>query len=190
MIDVTAGNAAFDCSQLEISQPSALETVAEAFPRSNAIPPPVSAASYFPEPGALTSPLATQHPDVCSKNPWAPATTNTRPRAEGRDLTNFLNYLVKHIRSISPASVCFDDRYNQDVIITAVLKGWQALSRYRQQCPLWEVLQMVDQCLFKDINIVERISVLRMLHLRYLSEVNAHMPTVVEGPLPPWFSPQ
>jgi len=177
-------NGAFDCSQLGISQSPALETLGEGYPRSNAILPAVSAAAYFPGPDALTPAIQTQ-----TKSPWTPATSST-PRAEGRDLTNFLNNLVKHIRSISPAAVCFDDRYNQDVIITAVLKGWQALSKYQQQCPLWAVLQMVDQCLFKDINFVERISVLRMLHLRYLSEVNVHLPTVVEGPLPPWFSPQ
>jgi hypothetical protein len=111
-----------------------------------------------------------------------------RPPAEGRDLTNFLNNLVKHIRSMSPSMVCFDDNINQDVIITAVLKGWKSLSRYQRQCPLWAVLQMVDQTLFKDCNLVERISVLRMLHMRYLSEVNLHTP--VEGPLPPWFTPQ
>ncbi|CZT17223.1 uncharacterized protein RCC_03056 [Ramularia collo-cygni] len=183
--DMPNGAGQFDCSQLGISQSPGVETLVEGLPRSSAIVPAVSAAAYFPGSDALTPAIQTQ-----TKNPWSPATSSARPRAEGRDLTNFLNNLVKHIRSISPGSVCFDDRYNQDVIITAVLKGWPALSKYQQQCPLWAVLQMVDQCLFKDINLVERISVLRMLHLRYLSEVNVHLPTVVEGPLPPWFSPQ
>lgn len=190
MTDATAGDAAFDCSQLGISQSPALESLGEGFPRSNAILPLASAASYFTGPEAMTPAIQTQNSNIGIKDPRASATNSTRPRAEGRDLTNFLNNLVKHIRSISPAAVCFDDRYNQDVIITAVLKGWQALSRYQRHCPLWAVLQMVDQCLFKDINLVERISVLRMLHLRYLSEINVHLPTVVEGPLPPWFSPQ
>lgn len=96
------------------------------------------------------------------------ATTGRAATPGGRDLTMFLNHLVDHIRNIPPERICYDDEHNQDVIINAVLKGWKfAMSRYEQVCPLWEVLQMVDMCLFKDCNMVERISCLRMLHKRY-----------------------
>ncbi|KAI5370937.1 hypothetical protein Slin15195_G018100 [Septoria linicola] len=112
-----------------------------------------------------------------------------RPTAGGRELTMFLNHLVEHIRNIATDRVCYDDEHNQDVIINAVLKGWKfALSRYEQVCPLWEVLQMVDLCLFKDCNMVERISCLRMLHKRYMFETK-NVAVQVEGPLPAWFQP-
>ncbi|KAF2212175.1 hypothetical protein CERZMDRAFT_97459 [Cercospora zeae-maydis SCOH1-5] len=112
-----------------------------------------------------------------------------KPTAGGRELTMFLNHLVEHIRNVSPDRVCYDDEHNQNVIITAVLKGWKfALSRYEQICPLWEVLQMVDICLFKDCNMVERVSCLRMLHKRYMFETK-NVAMQVEGPLPAWFQP-
>lgn len=115
--------------------------------------------------------------------------TSARTRPDGRHLTCFLNNLVNYIRTMSPAAVCFDDGLNQDLIVSAVLKGWEhTLCRYQRKCPLWDVLRLVDSYLFKDCNMVERISVLRMLHKRYLYEVNANLPTA--GPPPPWFRPQ
>lgn len=113
----------------------------------------------------------------------------TRTRPEGRHLTCFLNNLVNYIRHLSPNVICFDDEYNQDLIVSAVFKGWEfTLSRYSQKCPLWEVLRLVDIYLFKDCNMLERIGMMRMLHKRYLFEVNANLPTA--GPPPPWFRPQ
>lgn len=115
--------------------------------------------------------------------------TTARTRPSGRHMTCFLNNLVNYIRHLAPNSVCFDDQYNQDLIVSAVVKGWEmTLYRYQQKCPLWDVLRLVDIYLFKDCNMVERISILRMLHKRYLFEVNANLPTA--GPPPPWFRPQ
>lgn len=116
-------------------------------------------------------------------------TSTARTRPEGRHLTCFLNNLVNYIRTLPPNAVCFDDQYNQDLLVTAVLKGWeQTLARYHQTCPLWNVLRLVDVYLFRDCQMVERISCLRMLHKRYMYEVNANLPTA--GPPPPWFRPQ
>ncbi|PPJ53646.1 hypothetical protein CBER1_00795 [Cercospora berteroae] len=116
-------------------------------------------------------------------------TAGGKPTAAGRELTLFLNHLVDHIRNVSPDRVCYDDEHNQDVIISAVLKGWKfALSRYEQICPLWEILQMVDLCLFKECNMIERVSCLRMLHKRYMFETK-NVAVQVEGPLPAWFQP-
>lgn len=115
------------------------------------------------------------------------STTRTRP--DGRHLTCFLNNLVNYIRHLSPTAICFDDEFNQDLVASAVFRGWDyTLSRYSQKCPLWEVLRLVDIYLFKDCNVLERISMMRMLHKRYLFEVNAQLPTA--GPPPPWFRPQ
>ncbi|EME49851.1 hypothetical protein DOTSEDRAFT_77028 [Dothistroma septosporum NZE10] len=120
---------------------------------------------------------------------FSDVSTTARTRPDGRHMTCFLNNLVNYIRHLAPNSVCFDDQYNQDLIVSAVIKGWEAtLSRYHQKCPLWDVLRLVDMYLFKDCNMVERISILRMLHKRYLFEVNANLPTA--GPPPPWFRPQ
>lgn len=116
-------------------------------------------------------------------------TTTARTRPDGRHMTCFLNNLVNYIRNMAPGVVCFDDQFNQDLIVAAVMEGWEhTLARYQQKCPLWDVLRLVDTYLFKDCNFVERISVLRMLHKRYLYEVNANLPTA--GPPPPWFRPQ
>lgn len=116
--------------------------------------------------------------------------TATKPAPNGRDVTMFLNNLVNHIRAIPPDRVCFEDQYNQDVIINAVLKGWKyALNRYDQICPLWEVLQTVDLCLFKECNLIERLGCLRMLHKRYLFEIK-NTPVAIEGPLPVWYQPR
>lgn len=116
--------------------------------------------------------------------------TSAKPLPNGRDLTLFLNNLVNHIRSIPADQVCFDDQSNQDIVVNAVLKGWKhALLRYEQVCPLWEVLQMVDLCIFKDSNLVDRIAILRMLHKRYMFEIR-NMPLQIEGPLPVWYQPQ
>ncbi|KJX92972.1 hypothetical protein TI39_contig4478g00001 [Zymoseptoria brevis] len=181
----TGDTSTLDYSDTALPQSPPIEIVPETLSRSSVAP-----GSAFTLPsnshGAIADVTETS-PAI--KGPWKTSSASSRPQAEGRDLTHFLNNLVKHIRSISPAMVCFDDRYNQDVIITAVLKGWQSLSRYQQQCPLWAVLQMVDQSIFKDCNLVERVSVLRMLHKRYLSEIDVHTPAI-EGPLPPWFTPQ
>ncbi|KAK4507069.1 hypothetical protein PRZ48_000803 [Zasmidium cellare] len=115
--------------------------------------------------------------------------TTTKTRPEGRHLTCFLNNLVNYIRHLSPTVICFDDQFNQDLVASAVFKGWDStLSRYSQKCPLWEVLRLVDMYLFKDCNVMERIGMMRMLHKRYLFEVNANLPTA--GPPPPWFRPQ
>ncbi|EME87169.1 uncharacterized protein MYCFIDRAFT_84235 [Pseudocercospora fijiensis CIRAD86] len=115
--------------------------------------------------------------------------TAAKPVPSGRDVTMFLNNLVNHIRMLPPDRVCFEDRYNQDVIINAVLKGWRySLNRYDQICPLWEVLQTVDLCLFKECNLIERLGCLRMLHKRYIFEIR-NTPVAVEGPLPVWYQP-
>ncbi|CAK4033532.1 Hypothetical predicted protein [Lecanosticta acicola] len=159
------------------------------FTDNNAATTPAIPANFEPREGADVHETIGEPARQSVAPDFTDVTSTARTRPDGRHLTCFLNNLVNYIRTLPPNVVCFDDQYNQDLIVTAVLKGWnQTLARYHQACPLWNVLRLVDTYLFRDCQMVERISCLRMLHRRYLYEVNANLPTA--GPPPPWFRPQ
>ncbi|WPH00891.1 Hypothetical protein R9X50_00372500 [Acrodontium crateriforme] len=116
--------------------------------------------------------------------------TTARLKPNGREITSTLSKLVTFVRSIPANQICFDDQCNQDLLVTAIVKGWDySLARFQQKCPLWTVLQLVDLSLFRFCNLVERLSVLRILHKMYLFEVGTRL-NGVEGPLPAWYKPQ
>lgn len=64
--------------------------------------------------------------------------------------------------------ICMDDLQNQNMLIVAVTKGWEAVRVLNIQCPLWRAVEYVDACLFRETGTVERLALLRNVHLMVL----------------------
>ena len=92
----------------------------------------------------------------------------------GREITRLCNSMVQYVRSLRPEMVCVDDALNQDVLIRAILHGWdEALASHEVSCALWIVVRNVDSLLFRHCNIKERICILRIIHQMYLVSLKA-----------------
>jgi hypothetical protein len=64
--------------------------------------------------------------------------------------------------------ICTDDSQNQNIFIQAMTKGWDSVKILNKQCPLWRAIDYVDRCLFQETGPVEKLALLRNVHLMVL----------------------
>ena len=62
--------------------------------------------------------------------------------------------------------------FDQDIAVRAIIEGWPAVEERYELDLAWQVLREVDQVVFPEAGVVERIAALRMMRLRLLYQIN------------------
>ncbi|KAH7125858.1 hypothetical protein EDB81DRAFT_810072, partial [Dactylonectria macrodidyma] len=66
---------------------------------------------------------------------------------------------------LSRAEINAEDRTSEDTPVRAILKGWDSVERDGMMTESWRKLRGVDEVCFKTCSPVERLAILRMMHL-------------------------
>jgi hypothetical protein len=121
---------------------------------------------------AVTSPPSI-HPNRPAKDP--------SQRFEG-EMFYYAEYHLSRVYS-APGPGAFSNRpFDEDIIVRAVVEGWPAVE---ERYPLdlgWQVLQEIDQVIFGDCGVVERMAALRLLRMKLLHVANSKAGGTMSGP--------
>lgn len=135
-----------------------------------------------PEPGQAASSTAVTsgHTSPPSLHPSRPA-KDPNQRFEG-EMFYYAEYHLSRVYT-APGPGAFSNRpFDEDIIVRAVVEGWPAVE---ERYPLdlgWQVLQEIDQVIFGDCGVVERMAALRLLRMKLLHVANVKAGGAVPGP--------
>lgn len=74
---------------------------------------------------------------------------------------------------------------DEDIVVRAVLHGWREVQDQYLLDPGWQALRNIDQSIFRESGIVERMAILWMMRLKLLHQSNSNPQYL--APLPPFF---
>ncbi|KAH7136987.1 hypothetical protein B0J13DRAFT_479811 [Dactylonectria estremocensis] len=75
------------------------------------------------------------------------------------------NELLGKSTLLSRVEINAEDRTSEDTPVRAILKGWDSVERDGMMTDSWRKLRGVDEVCFKTCSPVERLAILRMMHL-------------------------
>lgn len=110
-----------------------------------------------PPPGtpfAQLSPISTVTAAEIALQPWM--------------ITESCNSILWSTRTLRPEDICSDDATNQHMLVLAMFEGWEAVESQLSFCPLWAILRDVGFVIFSGCSTIERLVMLRMIHLMLL----------------------
>jgi len=96
------------------------------------------------------------------------ATTLSRTFNSSSAVSDFCYNLNVALFSMPTRNICIDDAENQNILIHAVLEGWQVIGESGKHCPLWTILQCVDLSISGASERIERLVLLRTVHIMLL----------------------
>ncbi|KAL2068644.1 hypothetical protein VTL71DRAFT_14981 [Oculimacula yallundae] len=105
--------------------------------------------------------------------PVAAAFSKSRTSIRTEIITTFCQQLNTSIATLPSTIICSNDAQNQNLLIKAVLFGWNVTETLPRLCPLWTILQHVDASLFKETPAIERLVLLRHIHMMMLYKTGA-----------------
>jgi hypothetical protein len=135
----------------------------------NAVPPApsIAVASEQASPGSMLPQRPNKDPSL---------------RAFEGEMFYYAEYHLSRVYA-APGPGAFSNRpFDEDIIIRAVIEGWPAVE---ERYPLdlgWQVLQEIDQVIFPDCGIVERMAALRLCRMKLLHVANTKAGAAVPGP--------
>lgn len=82
---------------------------------------------------------------------------------------------------------CRENELEDDVPVRAILEGWDSIEQHRgTDLPLsWRKLRLIDETLFPSCGNIERLAILRFMHLLY--RYHQHRSLERKAALPAWF---
>lgn len=120
------------------------------------------------------------HTSPPSVHPGRPA-KDPSLRFEG-EMFYYAEYHLARVYS-SPGPGAFTNRpFDEDIVVRAVVEGWPAVE---ERYPLdlgWQVLQEIDQVIFGECGVVERMAALRLLRMKLLHVANTKAGSAIPGP--------
>lgn len=93
------------------------------------------------------------------------ANTEAESALQPWSITEMCNSILWSLRTLRAEDICSDDATNQHMLILAIFEGWEAVESRLTFCPLWRILRDVEFVIFSTCNTVERLVMLRMIHL-------------------------
>ncbi|KAF7556322.1 hypothetical protein G7Z17_g1549 [Cylindrodendrum hubeiense] len=114
--------------------------------------------------------------------------TRTRRLSDGTEVSFNIWRAANQILS-KPAKRLDDNRecdsISDDIIVRAILHGWESVSKSHQLTPLWRKIRQLDELGFMGCGQVERLGILWIVHLLMPSQHNVKPPN--STPLPKWY---
>ncbi|CZT51456.1 uncharacterized protein RSE6_12603 [Rhynchosporium secalis] len=105
--------------------------------------------------------------------PVAAAFSKSRSSIRSEIITTFCQQLNVSIATLPNTIICSNDAQNQNLLLRAVLFGWNVTETLSRVCPLWTIMQHVDASLFRETPVIERLVLLRHIHLMMLYKTGA-----------------
>lgn len=124
--------------------------------------------------------VPTGQPSPASVHPARPA-KDVSQRFEG-EMFYYAEYHLSRVYSSSGPGAFSNRPFDEDIIVRAVVEGWPAVE---ERYPLdlgWQVLQEIDQVIFGDCGLVERMAALRLLRMKLLHVANTKAGATIPGP--------
>ena len=132
---------------------------------------------HQPQPSSTVTSGQTSPPSI---HPSRPAKDPSQ-RFEG-EMFYYAEYHLSRVYA-APGPGAFSNRpFDEDIIVRAVVEGWPAVE---ERYPLdlgWQVLQEIDQVIFGDCGVVERMAALRLLRMKLLHVANVKAGGTVGAP--------
>ncbi|OAP57036.1 hypothetical protein AYL99_09149 [Fonsecaea erecta] len=154
----------------------------------------VSAPSYTPRVSGPRS-IPPHHPDRFDSRgrlvPPAPVFEPTKSEpldAAGDRVEGELFYLSEREvnRVLAGGHQSFANQpLDEDIVVRAVLHGWRDVQDLYLLDRGWQALRSIDQSIFRDCGVVERIAILHMMRLKLLHQSNVNPQFL--APLPSFF---
>lgn len=133
----------------------------------------------------LGSPIIPLGTEACDCSP-APFSDSTQPPT--LNFWRFANEtLVEPPEQSSDRLECRENELEDDVPVRAILEGWDSIEQRRgTDLPLsWRKLRLIDETLFSSCGNIERLAILRFMHLLY--RYHQHRSLERKAALPAWF---
>lgn len=112
------------------------------------------------------------------------------PQTLATSCQEVFNHILARALRLSRFEVCTNDTVNQDILVRAVLNGWNDVSEQYNGttifCPLWNLLRYLDKRIFCMSGFITRLCTLRMIHAMLLCFVGA----TPFNDLPAWYKPR
>lgn len=116
--------------------------------------------------------IGSDHPSAPNIHPARPDKDPKMRQCEG-EMFYYAEYHLSRVYSAAGPGAFGNRPFDEDIIVRAVIEGWPAVE---ERYPLdlgWQVLQELDQVIFPDVGIVERMAALRLLRMKLLHNVNS-----------------
>lgn len=81
---------------------------------------------------------------------------------EGGSISSLISWAFGHMFQVPDSSICVDDVKNQDMLLRAVIYGWDTVPV--TECPLWGLLRVYDDHILHFAGQVNRLAYLRQIH--------------------------
>lgn len=110
---------------------------------------------------------------------------NPRPQS----LWRFSNEVLNARPVLTTLQLQCEDEVAEDTPVRAVVEGWDAATKRLGGTlpPLWQALRRLDEKVFADIKPVERLAIMRVMHILYRYHAD---PTTQTASVPSWLLPR
>lgn len=151
--------AAVDITDALASEPSPQDVVVEELPEDIIIP-------RAPACDCSADKAATLPPKEMNRWRFANEVLSGRPNLPGHVLT-------------------LEDATAEDTPVRAMIEGWEAVETSGRLPPLWQKLRRIDEVIFPTCSRVERLAIMRLMHLLY--RYHAGPTAERKADLPTWY---
>lgn len=103
--------------------------------------------------------------------PERPNLNPTRPRMEG-ELFYYAESHLNRVYAAGPAAFG-NSALDEDIPVRAVIEGWASVEEHHELDLAWEVIREIDQTIWFDCGIVERMAIIRFMRTKLIYQVNA-----------------
>ena len=155
-------------SSTSISPPSTTQP-AETVPSRSFSQPQTKAPTHMP----LSSvPLPSQlEVPIIKDLPERPNPDIRQRRVDG-EMFYFVEYQLNRVIANGPASFS-NQPFDDDIVVRAVLEGWNSVEDHHDLDLGWQALREVDQGVWMDCGVVERLAIMRLMRCKLLHQVNS-----------------
>ena len=151
-----------------VSPPSTMQPAVTVLNRPVPQPQP-KAPTNIPLP-SVPLPSRTELP-IIKDLPERPNPDIRQRRVDG-EMFYFAEYHVNRVIANGPASFS-NEPFDEDIVVRAVLDGWNAVEDHHKLDLGWQALREIDQGVWMDCGVVERLAILRIMRSKLLHQVNS-----------------
>ena len=125
--------------------------------------------------------IHSDHTTPPSLHPARPPQDPNLRNYEG-EMFYYAEYHLTRVYSAQGPGAFTNRPFDEDIIVRSVIEGWPAVEERYHLDLGWQVLQEIDQVIFPDVGIVERMAAMRLLRMKLLHTVNSRVGIAVPGP--------
>lgn len=116
-------------------------------------------------------PLPSQRKTSTKEIPERPKADYRERQMEG-EMFFYSEYQLNRVIAHGPSSFA-NQPFDEDIVVRAVLEGWNAVEDHYDLDLGWQALREIDQSVWVDCGLIERLAILRLMRTKLLHQVNS-----------------